>query len=127
MKIDFLTRATGSTTIAIGLIWVVFFAESWLPLVAIIPGILFYLIGVVGYFVKIRETRGYLLVLISLSGVTILTGVIGLVQVGLSPSNVIGLAVVTGLLGWFCRTPLSVLRFQESSSKTNPHEGGATS
>lgn len=110
MKLDFLTRATGSASICLGLVWAFLSSGSGLALVAILPGVFFYLIGAIGLSARIRETRGYAILLVAFSAITVITGLVGLFQIGFSPINFLGQALLMALLWWFCRAPLSVLR-----------------
>lgn len=121
MKIDFLTRLTSSVAITIGLVWAFAPNTSWLPAVTIASGALLYVIGVVGASPRIRETRGYPIVLIALSGITVLIGLIGLLQGGFSTADAIGQILVTSLFCWFCRTSLSMLRSRSSSIGNATH------
>lgn len=114
MRIDFLSRLTGSVAITIGLFWTFAPNASWLPVIPILSGGLFYLIGIFGSSPRFRETRGYPLVLIALAGITVLIGLIGLMGEGFSTTDVVGQTLVTCLFGWFCRTTLPVLRSPRS-------------
>lgn len=121
MRIDFLTRLTSAIAITLGLLWALVPASSWLPAITLLFSGVLYFIGVFGSSHRIRETRGYPIVLISLSVMTVLTGLVGLTQVDLSITDVIGQTLVTCLFFWFCRTPLSVLRSHRSSNGNVAH------
>jgi len=121
MRIDFLTRLTSAIAITLGLLWAFMPSSSWLPAITLIFSGILYFIGVFGSSPRIRETRGYPIVLISLSVMTVLTGLVGLVQVDISMTDVIGQALVTCLFFWFCRTLLSVLRSHRSPDGNVAH------
>jgi predicted ABC-type sugar transport system permease subunit len=123
MNIDFRARLTGSILVGIGLAW--YFAtdkRSMTALIPVVPGLVLYAAGLLGTASKIKQSTGYLVLLLIIGGISILSGFAGIFELFKGTMGIAALAeLVTfiGVLSWFCQYPLSVIRSPKESSKSS--------